>query len=369
MTNGLTMLERRVRPYAGAVLRGVTTLAAALPDLPADTLLHAGPPFGDATLPAPVRNAAIHALVYEGRAADAEAAGRLIDTGHLRFAPAQDHGVVTPLAQVVTGSMPVLQVGDDASVSYAPLAEGPAPALRFGSPDPLCVARARACAEMALGELGPWIARHPVAVDTIVRTALSLGDECHSRTAAANHALADALQGMPGTAPETIRANQGFVLTALMAGSAWALRRLSAGRPRAIVAAGGNGVQFGVRLAGDTDWRSVPADAPIGPRFAHAESARALGAIGDSAVIDMCGLGGQALAWAPELAAEWRALLPPEWPARSASMVDPEYGTVDIDRIRASGCAPFIHLAMLDAEGKLGLLGRGFYRPPTAVFG
>jgi hypothetical protein len=340
-----------------------------LPDLPADTLLHAGPPFDDGALPPAVRNAAVHAVIYEGLAVDPDAAGQLVDAGRLRFVPAQDHGVVTPLAQVVSRSMPVLHVGDEVGVSYAPLAEGPPPALRFGSSDPACVARARACAEMALRELGPWIARNPVAIDAIVRVALSSGDECHSRTAAANQALADALQGMPRAGLEAIRANPGFVLTALMAASAWALLRLSTGRPRAIVAAGGNGVRFGLRLAGDTAWRSVPANAPIGPRFLHAKEATALGAIGDSAVIDMCGLGGQALAWAPELAAEWQALLSPEWASRSASVLDPERGTVDIDCILASGCVPSIHLAMLDAEGKLGLLGRGFYQPPMAVFG
>ena len=363
-----SMLARHSACYAGAALRGVSTLAEALPGLPADILLHAGPPYADDAVPAPVLNAAAHALVYEGMAADAGAAARLIASGRLRFAPAQDYGVVTPLAQVVTRSMPVLHVGDDRELSYAPLAEGPPPALRFGSPDPDCVARARHCAEMALNELGPWVAAHPVAIDAIVHSALKAGDECHGRTGAANLALADALRGMPRAGLAAIRANPGFVLTVLMAASAWALKRVAAGRPRAIVAAGGNGARFGLRLAHGLAWRSVPAQAPVGTRFARDARIRELGAIGDSAVIDMCGLGGQALAWAPELAAEWQALLPADWAACGGAVLEARLGIVDIDSILASGCVPSIHLAILDADGRMGLVGRGFYRPPMALF-
>jgi hypothetical protein len=363
-----SMLAQHLAPYAGAFLRGVTTLAEVLPGLPADTLLHAGPPYGDNALPAAVRNAAIHALVYEGLVADAGEAGRLIDSGRLHFAPAQDYGVVTPLAQVLTRSMPVLHVGDADGVAYAPLAEGPPPALRFGSSDPDCVARTHRCAEMALRELGPWLEAHPVPIDTVVRSALLAGDDCHTRTGAANRALTDALQGMPDGGLDAIRVNPGFVLTVLMAASAWALRRLSAKRPQTIVAAGGNGVRFGVRFAHSSAWQSAPAEAPVGPRFSHAEQARALGAIGDSAVIDMCGLGGQALAWSPELVVEWLEYLPEDWAVRRGAILDPELGGVDATRVTLTGCPPAVHLAMLDAEGRIGLLGRGFYHPPISLF-
>ena len=51
----------------------------------------------------------------------------------VRLEPAQNYGVVTPLAQVVSHSMPMAVVGDARSQAYAPLSEGPVPALRFGS--------------------------------------------------------------------------------------------------------------------------------------------------------------------------------------------------------------------------------------------
>lgn len=361
-------LARHVRPYAGAQLHNVTRLSDVIPHLDPLVLLHAGPPYAAGEMPRPVRNAARHALVYEGLAQDDDEAARLLDQGRARLAPAQDYGVVTPLAQVVSRSMAVLHVGDAAGLVYAPLAEGPPPALRFGSADPQCVTRTRACADMALRYLAPRLAGQPVAIDAIVREALAAGDECHTRTGAANQALARALSGMDAPSLDTLRANAGFVLPVLMAASAWALRRHAVGRPDAIVAAGGNGSRFGLRLARDKGWRTVRALPPRGPRLPGSPDAAVLGAIGDSAVIDICGLGGQALAWAPELAAEWQSLLAGDWIVRAQAVVDPLTGFVDAARVARLKQAPSIHLAMLDADGSAGLLGRGFYCPPAELF-
>lgn len=361
-------LARHVRPYAGAQLRNVTRLSDVMPHLDPFVLLHAGPPYARGELPRPVRNAARHALVYEGLAQDHDEAAGLLDRGRARLAPAQDYGVVTPLAQVVSRSMAVLHVGDSTDLVYAPLAEGPPPALRFGSADPQCVARTRACADLALLHLAPSLAERPVAIDAIVREALAAGDECHTRTGAANQALARALSGMDAASLDTLRANPGFVLPVLMAASAWALRRHAVGRPDAIVAGGGNGCRFGLRLARDKGWRTMQALPPRGPRLPGAPDATVLGAIGDSAVIDLCGLGGQALAWAPELAAEWQSLLPSDWIVRAQAVVDPLTGLVDAARVARLKQAPNIHLAMLDADGNAGLLGRGFYCPSSDLF-
>ena len=83
------------------------------PSLPRKGLLHAGPPLRSSCspggVPAPVLNAALAAILYEGWAADEAGARELVRSGSVSFHAAQDHAVVVPLAAVVSPSM-LLQV-------------------------------------------------------------------------------------------------------------------------------------------------------------------------------------------------------------------------------------------------------------------
>ena len=350
--------------FANVLWQDVQRLRDALPDLPANVLLHAGPAYGDQAVPAPVRHAAAHAIVYEGAATGMAQAFALIDSGAYRFMPAQDVGVVTPLAQVVTASMPVLVAGDGITAAYAPIAEGPPPAVRFGSPDLVCGANLQSMSALVLGPVAHAVRAAPVALAAVIERALQDQDECHARTGAANAALLAHLPALDDASRATLAANPGFVLTLIMAASAWVLRHGKG----PLLAAGGNGLAFGIRLKDETAWRTAAATPPVGTHFpAHAASTP-LGAIGDSAVIDCCGLGGQAIGFAPALLDEWRATLPADAAARGSQVIDPVTGTLDFRRMAATGLAPAIHLAMVDRAGMAGLIGRGVYTPPVALF-
>lgn len=351
-------------PFEGASWRGVMRRDAVLPTLAPTVLLHAGPPIVGA-VPAPIRHAAIQALLFEGIAIDSDEAARMLMHGEVRLTPAQDHGVATPLAQVVSASMPMAVVGDDAAVAYAPLIEGPPPALRFGTLDPVAQARLTAVSALGLERLDPLLRVHPVSMLPVIAHALGDGDECHGRTVAANAALVASLPMMSPEDQAAIQGNAGFVLPILMATACWHLRRQRGG----IAAVGGNGAAFGLRMHGAQTWLTVPARPPMGPRFPGKEANRALGAIGDSAVIDICGLGGQALTQAPQLVGEWQRWLPDDWSARRTGLVDPVSGIVDVARVRQAGRAPLVNLAILDEAGEAGLVGRGFYEPPPELFG
>jgi hypothetical protein len=351
------------RPFAGARWLDVQPRHACVPQLAATVLLHAGPPFRGAA-PAPVRQAAIQAMLFENLAPDAGVAQALLASGVVRLEPAQNHGVVTPLAQVVSHSMPMAVVGDAHFRAYAPLSEGPAPALRFGSLLPECLERLRAVTGASFA-LRNCVRANPVAMSLLIERALSLGDECHSRTAAANQLLLEALPGLEAEPRKLIAANPGFVLPVLMAAACWALHTTQGG---AIELAGGNGQEFGIRRRGTAEWEVVAATPPLGTRFPHHPYTSVLGAVGDSAVLDFCGLGGQALAFAPSLADEWKDILPAEASQRRAAIIDPATGSVDPQRVHESGLAPIVHLAMLDQSGAGGLVGRGFYIPEPALF-
>ncbi|PZQ01437.1 DUF1116 domain-containing protein [Pseudorhodoferax sp. Leaf265] len=349
--------------FAGAAWRNVVRRRVALPHLGRDVLLHAGPPF-DGPPPAPVRQAAVQALLFEGLADDGAAAQALLATGAVRLLPAQDHGVATPLAQVVSAAMPLAEVGDGVTQAWAPLVEGPPPALRFGTSDPAALPRLQAVTELGLQRLAPLLQARPLPLAPVIAQALAEGDECHGRTGAANAALLARLDGLLDADRTLLAGSPGFVLTILMAAAAWRLRQ--SGAP--IAAVGGNGLRFGLRLRGDAGWRAIDAAPPTGIRFPQHAGATALGAIGDSAVLDFCGLGGQALPAAPALCDEWHASLPADLAQRRALVTDTVSGLVAPASVAASGLPPLVNLAVLDASGAAGLIGRGWYAPDPSLF-
>jgi hypothetical protein len=330
------------QPFCGAHWFDVLPRSAACPDLAATVLLHAGPPYRGAP-PAPVINAAVQALLFEGLASDPTAARALLLNGAVQLRPAQNHGIVTPLAQVVSSSMLLVAVKQQDQIGYAPLVEGPAPALRFGCAASDSLLRLREVSARVGAEIAPLVRREPLAIAQLIRAAIAAGDECHARTSGANEALVAKLCGLGAEYAAGLRSNPSFVLPILMAAAAAALRTDRSG----VEAIGGNGIDFGVRHRGAEAWRQLPAQAPRGTRLAGLDAVDALPAIGDSAVIDFCGLGGQ---------------------MATRDLIDPHSGIVDPERVARSARAPLINLAILDREGAVGLIGRGFYSPPVSLF-
>jgi hypothetical protein len=350
-------------PFRGARWFDILPRRAARPDLSPQVLLHAGPPFRSMP-PAPVINAAIQALLFDGQAADAEDARDLLVREVVQLRPAQDYGIATPLAGVVSASMLLIAVRQEDEICYAPIIEGNAPALRFGSAAPECLRRLREMSAWIDSQVAPILRRDPMKVDELIEVALSSGDECHSRTGTANEAMVSRLRDLDANGAANLRSIPAFVLPVFMAAALAALRSSRS----QIEAIGGNGVQFGIRLRGDPVWCETTAQPPRGSRRTGLEAVVPLPAIGDSAAIDFCGLGGQALSAAPVLAAELASALPADAVARSRELIDPMSGIVDPDRIVSEAFAPLINLAILDRSGCEGLIGRGFYRPPVSLF-
>lgn len=351
-------------------LVGCAPVATAIP-LPERTLLHAGPPFAsDHPVPAPVLNSAAAAACFEGWAQDRGAAVAAIESGDIRMAPAQDFGVVVPLAFVVSPSMWVLQVRcavNGALQRLTPINDGPPPAaLRFGAVHSDQQARLQ-----LLSRIGPALAMalaEPIDLIPILQGGLRGGDDLHGRVTAANAALTERLAPrLSGEAAEYLQMANQFVLNAIMAACA---TMIGAGAgisgSTMVVAAGGNGAHFGWKLAGQPDdWQTAPAAIPVGPRFGNANGRTVLPAIGDSAVIDACGFGAAALRYAPEMMAALRGHVPEAYftaaasdPFLDAHPAFPSDLRLGLDATRA---APLrgVMLAALDAAGEAGLVGRG----------
>lgn len=341
----------------------VVRFGDAKPELSRTTLYHAGPPYvGE--LPLAVRQAALQAAVIGGLANGLQAAARRLDDGELHLAPAQDVDLVVPLAQVLCTDMWCFEVSDGTHTTYAPISEGPPPALRFGSDDPICIPRARDWCTKVAEALNPLLAAHPIDPFALMRAALEDGDDCHARTLAGNERFLAALPGLPDALVADIRGNAGFVLCLWMA---WAACKLRADGGD-LAAIGGNGIQFGIRLRGEDRWRTVDAPPPVGVYFQPDQASHSLGAIGDSAVVDACGFGGQALRHAPSLLEEWAAVLPADAATRPTTIIHPETGVIDLARITSSATPPIINLAILHRNGAGTPIGRGHYCPPVALF-
>ena len=358
------------KKFDGITLHGVSLLGDVLPALAESTVLHAGPPFVGSLIPAAVRNAALHALMYEGWAATADEAANLIDEGKVNFQPAQDWGVVTPLAQVVSPSMPVFVIGDGESQMYAPVVEGAPIGIRFGCPEPECLENLRRHARFAMTELAPRLQKSPVQLAVVFQAALAEGNDCHTLTDRANAALLNQIDGLSSDYQSLLESSPGFVLPVMMGAAGWVLRFGSRAPDSSdqVVAAGGNGLHFGIRLSGRQHWSTVVAEPPVGKRFPHQEGRAVLGAIGDSAVIDFCGLGGQALNHAPSLVSDWQSLLPDDWSARPGKVLDPVSGVVCAKRVIAQQSVPIVNLALVSADSAGGILGKGFYQPDLSLF-
>ncbi|MDH4390244.1 MAG: DUF1116 domain-containing protein [Aquabacterium sp.] len=287
-------------------------------------LLQAGPPLRDARQPpAVLRSSIVMTCLHEGRASTEADAEALLRDGVLQLQPAQPLGCVTPLAAMVAPGTPLAQVVDGAANAqpsglslYAPVSTVRGPDTRMGMRDAGLLTRLQQRDDDLVPDLQQHLARHgPIDLWALGCAGLAAGDDLHSRTTGANAALVQALRA-PGDAQ---------------------LADDIAGKPADVVRAG---------------------------------------AIGDSAVIDMLGLGGQRMARAPEPLSVFGPLLPAgAAEAVLALLARPHPGLpqtwpvgIDAAQVLAQARPPLVVLAMLAQDGLQGLLGRGIYQPPLGLF-
>jgi hypothetical protein len=348
-------------------------------------LLHAGPPLADGRRPPPVLlSSAVMVCLHEGWATHAEEAEALVRSGGVHLSPAQDRGVVLPLAALASASTPLFEVYDasgSALRAWAPISAARGPDTRMGFRG----ARVAECLAHRDIEVAPaWRrvlqAQGPLALYPLARQGLAAGDDLHSRTTSANQALVDWLRNDDAfaTLAADVEATPLFFLTIWMAVCALVLRAVENIPGSTLVTrAGGNGENFGIVLAGAPGrWITTPAGPPRGNAMPSVPAETEVNAaIGDSAVIDLFGFGGQRLEHAPEPLGVLRDFLPADHAGlaeRLSTVVHPDLlgqGVgIDAATVVAEDAAPIIAIAMLAADGERGFVGRGVYRLPVSLF-
>lgn len=350
-----------------------------------NVLLHAGPPFeSPADISRPIRNSACVAAVFEGLAPNFAEAAHAIDTGAIALRPAQDFNAVVPLASLISASMSLHEVVDASNTgrrAFAQINGGGGPALRLGVCSEKTLAHLRWLNNELAEVLAPLL-EEPIDLIDIARNGLAAGDDCHGRTGAATAVLEarfrDALADHP-QALAFLQTGPSFFLNLWMAACRCVLNAaVGIDGSSLVTAAGGNGRHFGIQLAcGPGRWIVVQADPPHGLLPEGPERAQPLGAIGDSAIVDVMGFGAMALRYSQVQMQALGPYAPGDVLTRPAQLfLDrwPAFGELNLftgltaRRVVATGINPLVSLGILDAAGFKGRLAGGIYTIPMPLF-
>jgi hypothetical protein len=393
--------ERAVRILREGAPRlvGLERAIDVVPGMRRRMILHAGPPIEWARMCGPMRGAIIGALLYERLASSRREAAALAASGAIAYSPCHAHGAVGPMAGVLSASMPVFLVRNEArgNVAFSSMNEGLGRVLRYGAYDRTVIARLGWMERVlfpglrrAVAELGS------VDLRAIIAQALHMGDELHNRNRAATslfyRAIAPALVTTApdaGTAAEIlsfIHQNDHFFLNLSMAASKATLDAARGiARCGIVVAMARNGTDFGVQLSGTGErWFTGPAEVPDALFFPGYGRADANPDIGDSAITETNGLGGFAIAAAPAIV-QFVGGSASDAVRTTLSMYEitasenPAYqipalgfrGTptgIDILRVIEKNTFPFIDTGVAHKRPGVGQIGAGVLRAPALPF-
>jgi hypothetical protein len=383
---------------AEPVLVDVRPAIQVVPGFTPATVLTSGPPLPWEAYTGGQRNGILGGALYEGLAGDpTDAAARLAD-GRIRLAACHDHGCVGSLAGIYTASMPVFVVENRAAGNrgFCNLFEGPSPArLNYG----VWNADVRRSLEFVRDVVGPTLgdavrAAGGVPLRPIMRRALHMGDELHSRNTAATllfgRELMPALLDLGGPRPGPVRQLLDYL------GSDYVFLRLSMAASKATADAA-HGVEaasvvtamafscreFGIRVSGLGDaWFRAPlprVDAKLFPGYTEGD-VEFMG--GESVINETVGLGGfaQAAAFAlqdyqgggPEGMVEMNRAMYAITLAEHPEFRIPYLGFrgvpigIDIHRVVETGILPAMDIGVAGRKG--GQIGAGVLRAPLGCF-
>ncbi|MGD0651688.1 MAG: PfkB family carbohydrate kinase, partial [Verrucomicrobiia bacterium] len=258
-------------------LVGLERAIDVIPGMKPDLLLHAGPPVTWDRMCGPMRGAVIGALLYERRAASAEEAQQLAASGAIEFSPCHAHAAVGPMAGVISPSMPVFVLKNEAygNQAFCTMNEGLGKVLRYGAYGEPVIDRLRWMETTLYPALKKAVAKlGQIDLKTIIAQALHMGDELHNRNRAATslfyRAIAPAVVATGADAAtvaevlEFINHNDHFFLNLSMPASKVTLDAARGIKHSSIVVAmARNGTEFGVQLSGTGDeWFTGPAPVP-----------------------------------------------------------------------------------------------------------
>lgn len=378
-------------------LVAVSTVGAAVPGVEDRTVLHCGPPLPFTEHCDPLRRSIRAAVVAEGWAADVEQAQQLLERGEVTLDAANHHDMVVPMASALGPSQPVLVVehAEGGTRAFSGLNQGPGDVPWFGRDTDAAIARLRFLAEVA----GPATRRiieqsGPLDVLSIAAQGIAMGDDLHMRTQAATNLLTRNWLPHVASLPDAIRvpfaaylaSNHLFFLNLAMAAAKslqlWAEQVTGAS---IVTTMSRNGTTFGIKLAGSATWHVTDAP-PVTDALYYSSYGPENGAgdIGDSAVLELTGMGGPAAGGSAAVAAflggtmadaaaateSFRAICAGTSTRFTLPPMDFR-GTplgVDVRKVVDLGITPKVTTGILHASSGVGQIGAGVATAPLACF-
>jgi len=380
------------------VVVGVAPAHSVVPDMDERTVLHPGPPLPWEEFCDPLRRSVRAAVIAEGWAADPAEAEACISGGEVRLEPANWHAAAVPMATALGPTAPVwiVEHPQGGNRAFSSINQGSGKAAWFGVETPEAVDRLVWLRE----EAGPVLdaalrASGPVDVFRFAAQGLQMGDDLHMRVqAATNHLIRHLLPHLAGqddarrvSVTRFLSANHLFFLNlAMAAAKAVADWAAVVSGSSIVVGMARNGTTFGIRLAGMPNrWFVAPAPAVGGALF-HPGYGPDDGApdIGDSAVLELVGLGGPAAAASPAVAAFLgrgidQAIATTEEMATICAGESTRFqipyldfrGTplgVDVRKVVERALTPRINTGILHARDGIGQIGAGIAEAPLDCF-
>ena len=380
---------------------GVRPAIECVPDMREGLILHSGPESEWDEMSETQRQGGINGVLFEGYAKTREDAEHLLKTGEVTFASGNDYHIVVPGSGIATPSM-VMNIVEDRNSGVrgfcAPF-EGPnrGGLAGWGVYNEAIDKHLHNMSDV----IGPAITRMleeagGMALKRIMVRGVEMGDELHSRQDACGLILTNELAKMIFDTKSMNDDEKRQVMDLIFGtvrffhplGMASAMSGLEAARhvpySTVVTAMEGNGVTYGIKVAGlGNQWFTAPAPRLEGEYVAaDIKVEDVLPWIGDSCMLEACGLGGSAAAAAPAVmrsqGLSWmdgieRSRLTEEITlARHESYLVPalDYqGTplgIDIRKVLRTGIEPVIHGGIISKSGKR--LGAGVAHVPMKCF-
>ncbi len=363
-------------------------------------ILHSGPPVDYENMVMLHRRGMVSAMLFEGWAQDEQEAVRRLSAGEIKIASALDYNTVGAGTGIITPSVMMNVIEDRASGKRACTfpAEGPFQGgfCGWGLYNQGIAENLRNMRE----ELFPLFKEilqklGGLAIKPILAESMQMGDENHTRQTAADllfdKQILPALFSLDRPREEILQVVRYVVETPRFfhcygQGASRAALLAADGTPYStmVTAVCGNGVEFGIKVAGlPGQWFLAPAPMMQG-RYTSSQFTQKdqLPWLGDSCVVECAGMGGFAAAASP-ITCNLRGMNLDAAIAQSREMErisiskNPNYPIpnmdfdflpvgIDIRLVLKTGISPVIHGGMFSHEG--GLIGAGMARVPMACF-
>ena len=298
------------------MLMSIDQAGSVVPGMGERTVLHCGPAIAWDDMCDPLQRSIKAAIVAEGWTADTATAERFVALGEVELRPANELSTVLPMATSIGPSAPVYVVENalGGTVSYSSINQGSGAVQWFGVDNDEAIDRLRFIRD-AVGPVlaGAIASKGTVDILALAAQGVPMGDDVHMRVqATTNLFLRDLLPYLVRSShtatPEVatfLSSNHLMFLNLVMAAAKALVDSASSVEHSSIVTTmSRNGATYGVRLPGaKSRWfvtESPPVqDALYYPGFGPETSAAD---IGDSAVLELIGLGGPAAANSPAVA-------------------------------------------------------------------